>query len=98
MILGDVYIMQPCIFDFPKFVSRALTEPQRENFPGGTKVDTWPPNHIAPPSLIGDHAVKSFCRMGVDLHNNIRIQLGPTKNTSRHKIGLNPARGSGGAL
>ena len=40
--------------------------------------------------------------MGVDLHlkvrgdNDIRIQLGPTKNTTRHKIGLNPARESGG--
>ena len=27
--------------------------PQRENFPGGTKVDTGPPNLIGPPSLIG---------------------------------------------
>ena len=35
--------------------------PQRENFPGGTKVDTGPPNLIGPPpSRIGAHAVKSF--------------------------------------
>ena len=40
--------------------------------------------------------------MGVDLHlkvrdNNIRMQLGPMKNTTIHKIGLNPVRESGGA-
>ena len=27
--------------------------PQRENFPGGTKVNIGPPNLICPPSLIG---------------------------------------------
>ena len=41
--------------------------------------------------------------MGVDLYlkvrdNDIRIQLGPIKNTTRHKIGLNPAKGSERAL
>ena len=30
--------------------------------------------------------------------NDIRIQLGPMKNTARHEIGLNPARETGGAL
>ena len=34
--------------------------PQRENFPGGTKVNTGPQNLIGTPSLIGAHAVKSF--------------------------------------
>ena len=34
--------------------------PQREIFPGGTKVDTESRNLIGPPSLIGAHAVKSF--------------------------------------
>ena len=40
----------------------------------------------------------------MDLHlkaredDDIRMQLGPMKNTTKHKIGLNPARGSGGAL
>ena len=32
--------------------------PQRENFPGGTKIDTGPPNLIEPSSPIGAHAVK----------------------------------------
>ena len=34
-----------------------FAEPQREIFPGGTKVDTGPPNL---PRLIGAYAVKSF--------------------------------------
>ena len=41
--------------------------------------------------------------MGVDLHlkwgdNYIRIELGLMKQTNRHKIGLNTAKGFGGAL
>ena len=54
--------------------------------------------------LLGAHAVKSFlldgCRSSFESErdNDIRIQLGPMKNTTRHNIGLNPARGSGGAL
>ena len=82
----------------------AYSGPQRENFPGGTKVDTVTRNFIAPPSLIGAHAVKSFFVRCLQIYiwkrgdNDIRIQLGPLKNTTRHKIGLNPARGSEGAL
>ena len=34
--------------------------PQRENFPGGTKVDSGPPNVIGPPSLIEAHGIKSI--------------------------------------
>ena len=34
--------------------------PLRENFPGGTKVDTGPQILLGPPSLIGAHAVRSF--------------------------------------
>ena len=53
--------------------SRARSGPQRETFPGGTKVDTGPPNLIASPSFIGAHAVKSFFnRLGVDLHLKVR--------------------------
>ena len=80
------------------------TGPQRENFPGGTKGDTGPPNLIGPPKPYRVPCRKIiFCRMGVDLHlkgggNDIRIQLGPMKNTARHRIGLNLARGTGGAL
>ena len=58
-----------------------------------------------PPSLIGDPCrLIIFCPMGYrssfksEGDNDIRLQLGPTKNTTRHKIGLNPARGFGGAL
>ena len=35
--------------------------PQKDNFPGGTKVDTGPPKfYWAPQNLSGAHAVKSF--------------------------------------
>ena len=40
------------------FGSRA--GPQREKFPGGTKINIGPPNLIGPPSLIGALAIKSF--------------------------------------
>ena len=38
----------------------SVAGPQRENFSGGTEVDTGPPNLFGSPSLIGPHAVKSF--------------------------------------
>ena len=81
-----------------------ITRASERKFFRVTKVDTGPPNLIGPPSLIGAHAIKSvFVERGADLHLkvgdiNIRIQLGPTKNTTIHKIGLNPARGLGEAL
>ena len=79
--------------------------PQREKFPGGTKVDTglpiligaiqalsgsMPSNHFFP-----DRCRSSFKSEGITI---FAYGLGPMKNTTRHKIGFNPARGSGGAL
>ena len=34
--------------------------PQRENFPGVTKIDIDPQILLGPPSLIGAHAVKPY--------------------------------------
>ena len=58
---------------------------------------------LGPQALSGpmplNHFLSDGCRFsfkseGITIH---RIQLGPMKNTTRHKIGLNPARGFGGA-
>ena len=77
--------------------------PQREKFPGGTKVYTEPPNLIGPPKPYWAHAVNHClsdgCRSSLERgDNDIRIQFGPMKNTTRHKTALNRARGTGGAL
>ena len=63
-----------------------------------------PKSYWAPQALSGAHALKSFlsdgCRSSFKSEEITiyRIQLGPMKNKARHKIGLNPARGLGGAL
>ena len=47
--------------DMNQHAQESHSGPQRENFPGGTKVDTGAPkSYWAPPSFIGAHAVKSF--------------------------------------
>ena len=47
--------------------------PQRENFPGGTKVNTGPSNLIRPPKPHrGPCCLIIFCRMGVDLYLKVR--------------------------
>ena len=46
--------------------------------------------------FLSDECRSLFKSEGDD--NNIRIQLRSMKNTTRHKIGLNPARGCGGTL
>ena len=47
--------------------------PQRENFPGGTKVDTKFPNLIGPPKPYwGPMPLNHFCQMDVDLHLKVR--------------------------
>ena len=54
-----------------------------------------------PQALSGAMRLNHFCPIGVDLHLKVRgitiygIELGPMKNTTRHEIGLNPARWSG---
>ena len=44
----------------PLAPNHLLPGPQRENFTGGTKVDTGPPNLIGSPKPYWGHAVKSF--------------------------------------
>ena len=75
------------------------------NFSGGYKVRyRAPKSYWGPSSLIRAHAVKSFLSFGCRSsfkREGITIfayQLGPMKNTTRHKFGSNPARGSRGAL
>ena len=47
--------------------------PQREKLPGGTKVDTGPPNLIGPlKPYRGPTPLNYFSRMGVDLHLKVR--------------------------
>ena len=70
-------------------IHHQLAGPQRENFPGGTNVNTGPLNLIGAMPL--NHCV---CPLSVDIHLKFRMQLGPVKNTTRHKIRLNPAGGA----
>ena len=50
-----------------------LTGPQRENFPGGTKVDTEAPNLIGLPELYwGPMPLNHFFLMGVELYLKAR--------------------------
>ena len=53
-------IKQMVDHDPAKRLNIDVTRASKRKFPGGTKVDTGPPNLIGPPSLIGAHAVKSF--------------------------------------
>ena len=59
----------------------------------------WAPQALSGPMPL-NHFLSDGCRSSFksEWDNDIRIQLEPMKNTTRHKIGLNPARGSGGAL
>ena len=84
-----------------KIIEFDMKHPARaseRNFPGGTKVDTGPPNLIGPQALSGpmplnhflsDGCKSSFKSEGITIYCK---QLRLTKNTTRHKIGLNPAR------
>ena len=85
--------------------------PQTEKFSGCSKVNTGPPNLIGPPKalsrgpycfiifFLSNGRRPSFKSEG---DNDIHIQLGPMKNTTRHKTGLGehcelPQWGLGGA-
>ena len=73
-------------------VRRSLSGPQILLGPPSPKPyqGPMPLNHF-----LSDRCRSSFKSEGITVYH---IQLGPMKNTTRHKIGLNPARGSGGAL
>ena len=61
----------------------------------------WAPQALSGPMLLNlflsDEHRSSFKSKGITIFR-IRIQLGPMKNTTRRKIGLNPARRFGGTL
>ena len=78
---------------------RIYAGPQRENFPGGTKVDIGPPKPYRGPTPL-NHFLLNGCKSSFESEGLtiFAYSYGPMKNTTRHKIGLNPARGSGGAL
>ena len=59
----------------------------------------WAPQALSGPMplnhFLSDGCRSSFKSEGITIYCT---QLGPMKNTTRHKIRLNPARGSGGVL
>ena len=59
----------------------------------------WAPQALSGPiplnHFLSDGCRSSFKTEGITIYG---IQLGPMKYTTRHKIGLNLARGCGGAL
>ena len=63
-----------------------------------------PKSYWAPQALLGpmplNHFLSDGCRSSFKSEGTTiyRIQLGPMENTTRHQIGLNPARGCGEAL
>ena len=95
---------QFCILFYANYLILATRASERK-FSRGYESRYWAPkSYWAPQALSGPmpliHFLSDGCRSSFKSEgdNDIFIQLGRMKNTTRHRIGIKPARGSEGAL